>query len=270
MLSADVAPIVDGKPGMSQLSSVGAGDFRNIAARVRLQRVVFDAAIQLYDAGQQHYGSAKALVVAQIIGLMERILASNRVQVTPDDYQTDPLRRNVTMALNINRIVEHLHGTFLRDDDVEILDVELEPSRRFMSTGDMRKWATARPVHTPVKSHINYCVYDSELERLEARNMDAMEQVDAWAKNDHMHFERNYIHQGMERKYRTDFLVRLTNGVHLILETKGNENPSDHSKWESMREWVRAVNAAGRFGRWEFAVSRRPGDVVGIVKGLLQ
>ena len=270
VLSADVAPIIDGKPGMSQLSSVGAGDFRKIAARVRLQRMVFDAAVQLYDAGWQRYGSAKALVVAQIIGLVERILASDWVRVTPDDYQSDPLRRHVTMALNINRIVEHLRGIFLRDDDVDILNVELEPSRTFMSTGDMRKWATARPVLTPVKSHINHCVYDSELERLEARNMDALEQVEAWAKNDHMHFERNYIHQGMERKYRPDFLVRLTNGVHLILETKGDEKPSDHSKWESMREWVRAVNAAGRFGWWEFAVSRRPGDVVGIVKGLLR
>lgn len=270
VLSADVAPIIDGKPGMSRLLSVGAGDFSKIAASVRLQRMVFDAAVQLYDAGRQHFGSAKALVVAQIIGLMEQILASAWVRVTPDDYQSDPLRRHVTMALNINRIVEHLHGIFLRDDDVEVLDVELDPSRRFMSTGDMRKWATARPVHTPVKSHINHCVYDSELERLEARNMDAMEQVEAWAKNDHIHFERTYVHQGVVRKYRPDFLVRLTDGIHLILETKGDEKPSDRSKWESMREWVRAVNAAGRFGRWEFAVSRRPGDVVGIVKRLLR
>ncbi|MCY4674172.1 MAG: DEAD/DEAH box helicase family protein [Bacteroidetes bacterium] len=269
VLSADVAPVIDGKPGLDLLSSVGAGDFRKIAAHVRLQRMVFDAAVRLYDAGRRHYGSAKSLVVAQIIGLMERILASDRVRVTPEDYQSDPLRRNVTIALNTNRIVEHLNGVFL-SENVEIRDVELEPSRRVMSTGDMRKWATARPVHTPVKSHINHCVYDSELERLEARNMDAMEQVEAWAKNDHMHFERTYVHQGVIRKYRPDFLVRLTNGIHLILETKGDEKPSDHSKWESMREWVRAVSAAGRFGRWEFAVSRRPGDVVAIVKGLLR
>ena len=269
VLSADVAPVIDGKPGMNLLSSVGAGDFHKIAARVRLQRMVFDAAVRLYDAGQRHYGSAKSLVVAQIIGLMERILVSDKVRVTPIDYQSDPLRRHVTIALNIDRIVEHLNGVFLREN-VDIRDVELEPSRRIMSTGDMRKWATARPVHTPVKSHINHCVYDSELERLEARNMDAMEQVEAWAKNDHMHFERTYVHQGMVRKYRPDFLVKLTNGIHLILETKGDEKLSDYSKWESMREWVRAVNAAGRFGRWEFAVSRRPGDVVAIVKSLLR
>ena len=269
VLSADVAPVIDGKPGMNLLSSVGAGDFHRIAARVRLQRMVFDAAVRLYDVGQRHYGSAKSLVVAQIIGLMERILASDRVRVTPNDYQSDPLRRHVTIALNIDRIVEHLNGVFL-SENVETRDIELVQSRKYMSTGDMRKWATARPVYTPVKSHINHCVYDSELERLEARNMDAMEQVEAWAKNDHMHFERNYVHQGGVRKYRPDFLVRLTNRVHLILETKGDEKLSDHSKWESMREWVRAVNAAGRFGRWEFAVSRRPGDVVAIVKGLLR
>ncbi|MDZ7346782.1 MAG: hypothetical protein ONA69_08335, partial [candidate division KSB1 bacterium] len=62
-------------------------------------------------------------------------------------------------------------------------------------------------------------------------------------------------------KYRPDFLVRLTNGEMLILETKGEESEEAIVKRRYLDEWVQAVNAHGGFGRWRWAVARSPGDI---------
>ena len=40
-------------------------------------------------------------------------------------------------------------------------------------------------------------------------------------KNDHRGFEILYLHGGVVRKYRPDFLVRLASGDMMVLETKG-------------------------------------------------
>ena len=79
-------------------------------------------------------------------------------------------------------------------------------------------------------------------------------------------FEVLYIFRGVVRKYRPDFLIRLTNGTYLILETKGQDTEQDKTKREFLAEWVRAVNEHGGFGTWRWAVSKNPPDVTGILE----
>jgi type III restriction enzyme len=74
-------------------------------------------------------------------------------------------------------------------------------------------------------------------------------------------FEVLYVFKGVVKKYRPDFLIRLTSGKMLVLEVKGQETQQDESKRTFLDEWVRAVNAGGTFGTWASDVSRRPGDV---------
>jgi type III restriction enzyme len=52
----------------------------------------------------------------------------------------------------------------------------------------------------------------------------------------------------------------------LILEVKGEETPRDKVKRAALDEWVKAVNADGRFGRWCNDVSYSPGDVLDILQ----
>ncbi|MCL5045045.1 MAG: hypothetical protein M1336_07145 [Deltaproteobacteria bacterium] len=85
--------------------------------------------------------------------------------------------------------------------------------------------------------------------------------VAAWAKNDHLGFEIVYVFKGVVRKYRPDFIIRLASGDYLILETKGRESEEDRTKRRFLDQWVRAVNADGRFRRWRWAVSKTPADV---------
>jgi type III restriction enzyme len=94
-------------------------------------------------------------------------------------------------------------------------------------------------------------------------HLDRSEDVTAWVKNDHLNFEIRYLFDGGEHKYRPDFLVKLINDEILVIETKGEEDQKDEVKRKAMREWVRAVNEQGGFGRWHPmpAVSRRPDDI---------
>ena len=72
------------------------------------------------------------------------------------------------------------------------------------------KWGSTSCVRTN-KSHINVCVYDSTWEASDAFVLDNSDAEAAWAKNDHLGFQIAYLYQGVGRKYRPDFLVRLTN-----------------------------------------------------------
>jgi type III restriction enzyme len=85
--------------------------------------------------------------------------------------------------------------------------------------------------------------------------------VAAWAKNDHLGFEVQYVHNGVVRKYRPDFLVRLAGGDMLVIETKGQVTEQDRVKRRYLEEWTAAVTAHGGFGRWRAAMVSRPGEI---------
>ena len=85
--------------------------------------------------------------------------------------------------------------------------------------------------------------------------------VAAWAKNDHLGFEVVYIFNGVVHKYRPDFLMRLTNGTHFILEVKGKNDAEAKAKHAALGEWVEAVNQRGGFGKWRHDVSLATSDI---------
>ena len=99
----------------------------------------------------------------------------------------------------------------------------------------------------------------------EAFELDKNPEVEAWAKNDHLGFEVFYIYNGVVRKYRPDFLIRLRSGDMLVLETKGKDSDRDRTKRRFLDEWVNAVNTHGGFGRWRWDVSKAPGDLLDII-----
>jgi len=80
-------------------------------------------------------------------------------------------------------------------------------------------------------------------------------------KNDHIGFEINYIFDGVFRKYRPDYLVRLSNGSQLIIEVKGQDSPENQAKRHYLDEWVKAVSAHGGFGIWSWGVCFEPSDL---------
>lgn len=58
--------------------------------------------------------------------------------------------------------------------------------------------------------------------------------------------------------YLPDFLCRMKDGSHLLLEVKGQENDQTQAKHQGARRWVEAVNNWGQMGQWQFHVCREP------------
>jgi len=113
---------------------------------------------------------------------------------------------------------------------------------------------TAKPCETTTKSHISHVVYDSKLELQMARALEQDDRVVAYAKNERMFFEIPYRWQGTTGRYRPDFLVKLANGVTLVVEGKGRKTERDDAKLTAARRWTTAVNQWGKLGQWEFGI----------------
>lgn len=258
---AQMAPIVGGHPDVNRLSEI---DLEDLARRFRMQRVVFEAAVDVFEQMKPTWPASKQSLLAQVIEQVQRFLDSDRVQIVPALFAQDDLRRRILLALNMSRLVQHIWQA-LRFENVTELRPVFDTERPIRRTGDMLPWYTGRAWEATQKSHINRCVYDSAWEASEAFALEKNASVEAWVKNDHLSFEVVYVYDGVVRKYRPDFLIRLGNGRMLVLEVKGQESPQSEAKHRALDEWARAVTAQGGFGHWVWGVARHPGEVTDII-----
>jgi type III restriction enzyme len=248
--NAEMAAVVAGKPNLEVLTEI---DLKQIAERFRLQRIVFEVARDVFDQMKPTWRGTKENLLAQVIQLTERFIRSRRLDINPPLFYQDELKRRVMLTLNMQRIVQHVFEQ-IRFTNTESLEPVFETSRPIRSTGDMLPWHTGKPCEAAQRSHINFCVVDSTWEAQAAYELDHNSEVEAWVKNDHLGFEINYIFEGVFRKYRPDYLVRLTNGVHLIVETKGHDSLQDQAKRHYLDEWIKAINTHRGFGTWAWGV----------------
>ena len=207
----------------------------------------------------------KEILLAQLVRLVEKFLSLKKIQIIPPLLNQDDIRQRILIVLNMNKVVQHMWEA-IRIGNTESIEPVFDADNPIRSTGDIRTWYTGRPCESAKRSHINFCVYDSRWEATEAFELDRNPHVDAWVKNDHLGFEVLYVFRGVILKYRPDFIILLKDGSHLVLETKGQDTQKDRTKREFLDEWVRAVNAHGGFGRWQWAVSTHPSDVAGILQ----
>jgi type III restriction enzyme len=116
------------------------------------------------------------------------------------------------MTVNMTKIVQHIFER-IRFENVQGRNLVFDREKPLRSTGDMRPWYTGRPCEITQRSHINFCVFDSTWEASEACQLDRVDGVDAWVKNDHLGFEILYIWQGIVKKpilsygYRTESIL---------------------------------------------------------------
>ena len=258
---ADLASVVEGKP---DITTMGAIDLEKLAKEFRTQRIIFETARDVYDQMQTNWQGGKAFLLAQLVRLVEQFIRSDRINITPALFVHDDLKRRLIITLNMTKVVQHIWEA-IRFENTEKLEPVFDRDHPIRSTDDMGTWYTGKPCEHTVKSHINFCVYDSTWEASEAFELDRNPAVAAWVKNDHLGFEVLYVYRGVVRKYRPDFLIRLMSGDMLILEVKGRDSDQDRTKRRFLEEWVNAVNAHGGFGHWTWAVSTTPGDIPDIL-----
>ena len=165
----------------------------------------------------------------------------------------------------MKKVVQHIWEQ-IRFENTDSIEAVFDSDFPIRSTGAMRTWYTGKPCEPATKSHINFTVFDSRWEASESFELDRNPNVAAWVKNDHLGFEIAYVFEGIIHEYRPDFIIRLVDGTHLVLETKGQDSQKDKTKRQFLDEWVMAVNAHGGFGNWRWAVSIHPKDVMEILR----
>ena len=258
---AELASVLEGKPDLTKLTEI---DLEDLGRRFRLQKVIFETARDLYDLMKPSWKGQREFLLAQLIGLVEAYIASGKIAISPPLFNQVELRLRILLTLNMTKIVQHIWEAIRFENTLALVPV-FDTERPIRSTGEMRTWFTSKPCEYTKRSHINHCVFDSTWEASEAFELDRNKNVSAWVKNDHLGFEIVYVFKGVVRKYRPDFLFRLTDGVMLVLEVKGQDSQEDRTKREFLDEWTKAVNAHGGFGCWDWAVSRDPKDIGGIL-----
>ncbi len=121
---------------------------------------------------------------------------------------------------------------------------------------------TVRPVQAATASHLNYVACDTDsweqAATFQLEQLAASGAVECYARNDHLEFSIPYELFGEPHAYEPDFIVRLSNGVHVVLEIKGQSHEDTTAKHQAARRWVAAVNQWGRLGEWDFLVCWDP------------
>lgn len=254
---AELAPIVDGKPDVTKIKEINLED---LGRKFRMQKIAFEAARDVFDQMKPTWKGSKEYLLARLIRLIEEFIHSDRIQISPPLFNQDKFRRRILITLNLRKIVQHIWSAIYSENTEEIVPV-FDQEHPIRSTADMRTWYTGKPCEYTLKSHINCCTFDSTWEASEAFELDRNPNVDAWVKNDHLGFEIFYIFEGVVRKYRPDFIIRLKTGSFLIIETKGQFTNKDRAKRGFLEQWTEAVNQHGGFGYWQCEISRSPADL---------
>ena len=136
---------------------------------------------------------------------------------------------------------------------------------------------TTRPVYetNADKCHLNYVVADTDSwEQKMAQTLENMPEVAAYVKNHNLGFLIPYTHDGNERSYIPDFLVRIDDGhgpddlLDLIIEVSGAARRDKAAKVATARNlWAPAVNNHGDFGRWAFMEVKDLWNVMNAIRG---
>jgi type III restriction enzyme len=119
---------------------------------------------------------------------------------------------------------------------------------------------TPRPVMATTKSAVNLVVQDSGWEGDAAMALEGCPAVHSYVRNDHLGLTMAYDFLGAAHSYEPDFIVRLVNGLYVVLEVKGYEvhDPErNEQKFTAAKRWCSAVNNLAEFGTWEFLVCRQ-------------
>jgi len=255
-----MAQVLAGKPHVDKMSEI---DLYELNKEIRMQRVVFLAAKDVYDGMTPSWKGGREILLMQVVKIVSEFIRSGKINVV-DVTSDDDLRYRMAVLFNMQKVVSHIYKG-ITDSSVENKQIHLNPNKPIKSTSDMRPWHTKKPAEYTTKSHINLAVYDSKWEMGAGQELERNKSVVSWARNDHLGFVVKYLYNGVVHDYWPDFLVRLRNNVTLVLEIKGVDDDQNRTKRKYLEEWVEAVNDSGVYGTWTWDVAFHPSEVRGIV-----
>ena len=259
---ADIPPEVEMKAGLpsntGRPSLVGPGRLERVDLNPyregrRLQRLVFE---MTRDLTREYIRQPRCEAPAHVLFTQ---LASIVARYIEEKVQPADPARDVDAFLSpwygwlLERLVAAVQPDHESGENIEL--PRTESGRGPGTTGEV-DFETRREPYPVIKSHINAVVPDTaKWEQTAAYRLDTHELVHSFVKNAGLGFAIPYLHNGEHHEYLPDFIVRLAGDGerYLILETKGYD-PLHEVKSQAALRWVRAINAGGGFGRWDYAV----------------
>ncbi len=237
----------------------------------RMQTLMLRATAQVYDKAPESWkkGILKHYAIKMIFQLVEKFIHHPKFKIKPS-YEKE--RAGLVIMMKMNEIVNKVFS-LIQTDSVEELSVIYNKEFLFSSTNDMQEWWTKKKTGIFKKTHTNQCVVDSPWEYTHARELDRNKNVLAWVKNDHLGFNVSYRDEnGKQRNYIPDFIAKLSNGDHLILEVKGVKKNRDINKWDFMHRWCKAISQSLENQNWHFKISQDStgGQVHKIIDSILK
>ena len=251
----DMAPEINGEPNYEKIKTI---DMEKLIKEkdLRMQKLLFRASANVYDQINLDWKKKvnKDVAFSQLFDIVEKFLNSDKFKIEPKSFQEDETKRKIAIMMSMEQIVRKIFFAITHQNHEEIVPIYRNP--KYRSTKEAFSWNTGKKTGIFKKTHLNRTVVDSGWEWVHSRELDKNPHVEAWVKNDHLGFEIQYVHNGALFSYTPDFIVKLSDKSHLILEVKGQKKTKDESKWNYMKLWIKALNQDKENGFWRFEVSQ--------------
>jgi hypothetical protein len=130
---ADMAKILGSNVDTSETTPI---DLTTIADQFRMQKIIFNTAIEVFERMNPKWPGSKEQLLSQIIAIIEDFLESEKIRIIPE-VGYDDVRRLITLVLNMSKIVEHIWNA-IEPNNAESTKLVFEDDHRPIgSTCDM-------------------------------------------------------------------------------------------------------------------------------------
>lgn len=257
--NVELGALVEGRPSMLEMSEI---QLQELVEQQRLQTLIFKIAqgICSLERGEQ-WQKHQVIRMAQLVRLVQEAFDRKKIRIKNSHYTTSDSFGQVCCMLHLDKIVRYIWNN-VHADNIKRLTPVYNKERPQLSTAHVRSWHTKQNVAWVQKSHISHCVYKGVWEKSTAYALDQSPVVAAFVKNDHFGFNIHYLDGGIIRRFKPDYIVRLTNGDHLILvlAKKRVQAPISIPK-QQLDQWVEAVNNHKQEQHWDWHFLRSSRDL---------
>ncbi|EQD77054.1 type III restriction-modification system, res subunit, partial [mine drainage metagenome] len=91
-LKAELAQIIEGKPDVTKklkIIDLSSKDVEKLLTSLRRQRLIFEAARDVFDQMQPSWPGSKEYLISQLIKIVEEFIDSNKLVIQSESYRED-------------------------------------------------------------------------------------------------------------------------------------------------------------------------------------